>query len=135
MKKLALLIFSFILFSSSVMAKDIRFVQITDVRYSKNSEENILAKVIADVNKESGVDFVIFTGDNINRPNPDDLKAFINEAKKLNCPFYVAVGDRDVNKRKELSKKQYASFVKKYARHYKPSTTNYVLKNKVLYLL
>ena len=135
MKKLALLISSFILFSSSVMAKDMRFAQVTDVRYSANSDNAALLKVIEDINKQNEIEFVVFTGDNINHPNKDDLKAFLKELKNLNCPYYIVLGDRDVNKRKELSKNEYAQFVHKYGKQ-KQKTPNYTFeKNKVVFMI
>ncbi len=136
MKKLFGIILSLVLLSSSAFAKDIRFAQVTDVKYNVNSENNALSKVIEDINKQNGIEFVVFTGDNINRPDKENLKAFLKEAKKLNCPFYVVIGDKDVNKRKGLSKLEYAKFVNKTVRTHKPKTPNYTFeKNKVVFMV
>ena len=131
MKKLLGLIFCFILINSSVSAKDMRFAQVTDVRYTK-ANPDALNKVINEINRQNDIEFVVFTGDNINHPNTEELTSFLDEAKKLNCPFYIAIGDKDVNKRKELSKKQYAIFVKEHVKKYKYSTPNYLFVRKGL---
>ena len=135
MKKLAGILLSFVLLSSSVLAKDMRFAQVTDVRYSANGDNLILSKVIEDINKQSEIEFVVFTGDNINRANKDDLKSFLKELKNLNCPYYIVLGDRDVNRRKELSKNEYAQFVHRYGKQ-KQKTPNYTFeKNKVVFMV
>ena len=122
---LTVLIFSFV----PCCAKDLRFVQISDVRFSAGSN-NALSSVIRDVNKLKDVDFVVFTGDNIENPSTENLLAFLNSAKKLKYPYYIVLGDKDVNKHKNLSKKQYAKLLKKHIRCYKPETTNYVFAKK-----
>lgn len=131
MRKLLGLLFCFLMINSAVLAKDMRFAQVTDVRYSKANADT-LEKVINEINKQKEIEFVVFTGDNINHPDSEDLEAFLAEAKKLHCPFYVVIGDRDVNKRKELSKKQYAKFVKEHVKKHKYSTPNYVFEKKGL---
>ena len=84
----------------SSQANDLRFVQVTDVRYNSAEDNGTFAKTIQDINKQKDVKFVVFTGDNINKPDKNDLSAFLKEAKKLNCPFYMVIGDKDVNKHK-----------------------------------
>ena len=128
MKKFFIFLFLYIFFLSSVSAQDLRFVQITDVRYS--TENNNLTKVIKDVNKKSDIDFVVFTGDNIQSVDKKNLKDFILEAKKLKYPFYILIGDKDVNKYKDLSKKQYAFILKKNLKNYKNTDTNYIFEKK-----
>ncbi len=125
MKKFFTLFATFLLFSTAVFAKDMRFVQISDIRYDADGKNNILRKMIDDINKQKDVEFVVFTGDNINRPEKDDLTAFLDEAKRLNCPFYIVIGDKDVNKHKEMSKIQYIKTIKKHVRKYKPETPSY----------
>ena len=119
-----------------VCAKDFRFVQVTDLRYSKNIENKSLDNFIADINKQKDVEFVVFTGDNIEKPSKDNLSSFLKKAKKLKVPFYVVIGDKDVNKRKELSKKEYSLYVHKHVRAYKPKTPNYIFeKNGIVFMV
>ena len=81
----------------NAQCEDLRFVQITDVRYSEKNKE-LLEKIIDDVNKQDNIDFVVFTGDNIQKLCLKDLDSFITTAKQLNAPFYVLIGDKDINK-------------------------------------
>ena len=114
----------------SVNAKDIRFIQISEAKYSAQNDNNNLDKVIKDINKQKNIDFVIFTGDNIERPSQENLTAFVSAVKKLKVPYYVVIGDKDVNKHKDLSKKQYTKFLRKHVRKYKPDSPNYVFEKQ-----
>ncbi len=120
----------FLLTASFALAGDLRFAQVTDVRYSKLDKDNALSKVITDINKQKNIEFVIFTGDNIQKVNPEYLEDFIKEAKKLNMPFYVVIGDKDVNKHKDLSKKEFAKILKKRLPNYRHSDVNYIFEKK-----
>ena len=111
-------------------ANDMRFVQVTDVRYNSKENNEAFAKTIQDINKQKDVKFVVFTGDNINKPDKEDLAAFLKEAKKLNCPFYMVIGDKDVNKHREMSKKQYIKEIQHHMRKYKFEHPNYVFERE-----
>lgn len=136
MKKLLGLFLTYILFVSNVMAQDLRFVQITDVRYSKQNNSETLKDIIKDVNKQSDIDFVVFTGDNLEKPDKKILEDFISTAKHLKQPFYVIIGDKDVNKYKDLSKKEFQTYLKKKLRNYKTADLNYTFeKNGVIFMV
>ena len=126
MKKILCLLFVYLICLSSSFAKDLRFAQITDVRYSKANNSTILKDTIKEINKQKDIDFVVFTGDNIQRPDKKDLEGFIKEAKHLKKPFYVIIGDKEVNKYKNLSKKEYMTYLKKNVRTYKKEDMNYI---------
>ena len=130
MKKIFSLFLVYILFCTTVFAKDIRFVQIDGARYSKEHNSETLKNVINNVNKQKDVDFVVFTGDNIDRPNPEILRNFLSEIKKLHKPVYIVIGDKDVNKHKDLSKKDYQKLVRKKIPNIKAKETNYVFEKK-----
>ena len=130
MQKLLCLLSAILIFISPSYARDLRFVQVTDVMFHSSDENNNLEKVVNDINKQSNIEFVIFTGDNISKPDKQELNTFLSTAKKLKRPFYVVIGDRDVNKRKGWSKKDYAKYVHKKVLRHKPSTPNYVFEKK-----
>lgn len=130
MRNFSALFFVFLMTMSTAFADDMRFVQVTDVRYKADCENNVLSKTIQDINKQKNVEFVIFTGDNINRPVKSDLESFLTEAKKLNCPFYLVIGDHDVNKHKDLGKAEYIKTIKKNVRKYEPETPSYSFEKK-----
>lgn len=128
MKKILNLLFAFIILAGTAQAKDLRFVQISDARFTNDSENTAFKKIIEDINSRKDVEFVVFTGDNINKPSPQTLEAFLEEAKKLKCQFYIVLGDKEVNKLKDMSKAEYIKIVKKKVRKYKPETQNYIFE-------
>lgn len=127
MKKFLILFIAYLFVSTSVFAKDIRFVQVTDVRYSKGNDT--LSSVVQAINNEKDIAFTVFTGDNIDKPSKENLEGFLLETKKLKKPYYIVYGDKDVNRYKDLSKKEYAKILKKKIKRYKPELTNYVFEN------
>jgi len=128
MKKFLGFLLIYLLVVSNVFARDIRFVQIAGVRYSKQDNSEVLHKVINDINRQKGIDFVVFTGDNIQKTDMQDLKDFISAAKGLNRPFYVLIGDKDVNKYKDISKADYQKYLKKKLSNYKKTDLNYTFE-------
>ena len=133
MKRLFINLFAILtLLTSPAFAKDIKFVQVTDVHYALNNDfsQEVLEQAVKDINKINDVSFVIFTGDNINRPKQKDLVSFVKTINKLNAPYYIAFGDHDVYKAGGLSKENYIKTIKTYNWFYKPSQPNYVIKKK-----
>ena len=134
MKRILSLCLTSLCLVSAVQAKDLRFAQISDIRYSEENSAPLKA-MINDINKQKDVEFTVFTGDNINKPSITELESFLKEAKKLNKPFYIILGDKDVNKLKHLSKAEYIEIVKKNVRKYKPETPNYTFeKDGVIFI-
>ncbi len=134
MKKILILLS--LIFTAPVFAADMRFVQVSDINFSESQKIEILEKFVDEINSQKNIEFVVFTGDNLNRPVKTDLEAFLKEVKKLNCPFYIVIGDHDVNKHKDLSKIQYIKTIKKKIRKYKPEAPNYVFeKDGVIFIV
>lgn len=127
-KFFALLIFVLFIVSG-VYASDMRFIQFSDIKYT-DANKQVLLDAINEINKEKNVEFVVFTGDNLKRPNKSDLESFLKVIKKINSPVYLVLGDKDVNKYKDLSKQDYIKVVNKYLRSYKPKTSNYVFEKQ-----
>jgi len=130
MKKIIALFIVYIGLISGVMAKDIRFVQVTDLKYSNINDNGTLAEFVKEINNQEGINFVVFAGNNIDAPSAKNLEGFINEAKKLKKPFYVLIGDKDVNKHKNLSKQQYASYLRKRLWNYRKTDLNYTFERE-----
>ncbi len=124
---------------SSSFARDLKIVQVTDshvsvsdafsTRDTENSM-NVLKKTIEDINTIPNVDFVIFTGDNIDRTDDRDLKEFLKAANKLKPPYYVVIGNHEVFKSQYLTKKDYMRIVRKYSKNCRSRKPNYVFKKK-----
>ena len=134
MKKIfAILVLFFISSFAFVLADDMRFIQVDNLLYSSKNENSkkMFAKIIDDINRQKNVEFIVFSGNNIAKPDREILTSFLKEAKKLNRPYYVILGNKDVNKAKDLSKKDYMKIVSKKNRaHKRVSEPNYVFIKK-----
>lgn len=133
MKKLLTLL-TFIIFMvfsvSGAFADNIKFAQITDVHLTVQSEftQKILTAAVNDINKQQGISFVVFTGDNINNPTPDNLRRFISIVKRLKVPYYIVLGNHDVYKQQQMSKIQYFEILREGNPFKRQRTPNYKFK-------
>jgi len=122
----------------SASANEIKFVQVTDSHYISGNEfrENILKKTIEDINTLKGVSFVVFTGDNIDKANPEYLKDFVNIVNKLHVPYYMVIGNHEVFKSGDLSKLRYMEIIKENNIFCRQSKPNYKFsKNGFMFLI
>ena len=133
MKNFLTLIFTLLISSTVVFAEDIKFAQVDGVylnAYEETSIKNLQA-IVQDINKQKDINFVVFSGNNILKPEKANLIAFLKQANKLNCPYYVVLGQKDVNKRKHFGKKEYTKLVsKKNSAQRKLKEPNYVFEKK-----
>ena len=66
---------------------------------------------------------------------PKNLEGFLSVVKKLNKPYYLVLGNKDVSKLNNLDKKTYISMVRKVNRN-QGRTPNYVFKrNDIVYIV
>ena len=117
MKKFLTIIVLFLatlLTAPKALSENIKFVQVTDAHFAKNSEysQRVLKATVDDINKQSGISFVVFTGDNINYAEEEDLKMFAHIVKKLNVPYYFVIGNHDVYKTNGLPKTRYIEIMR-----------------------
>ena len=95
-----------------------KFLQVTDVHLTQNNTD-ALKNFVDEVNsKYKDIDFVVFTGDNIDKPNESDLGTFLGEIKNLHVKPYVILGNHDVYKAGHLSKDLYMKKVQDTLGHY-----------------
>lgn len=136
MRKFLSLLTILLLSITSSIAADMRFIQVDGALYDKKSSSKF-NDLINKINKEKDVKFVVFTGNNIAKPNPKLLEDFLLETKKLKHPYYIVLGQKDVNKQKDLSKDEYIDIVKKRVKtHKKITSSNYVFeKNKTIFIV
>ena len=115
MRKFLILFFAILFSSASVFADDLKFAQVDGTFLNAYDEASInnLRKIVQDINKQKDVSFVVFSGNNIFKPEKQNLKTFLKQANKLNCPYYVVLGQKDVNKRKHFGKAEYIKLVNK----------------------
>lgn|SRR5574344_293633 len=126
----------FLSFNQGALAKSVKFIQITDSHFNTEGIMNNglsnsqigLENAIKDINGIAKVDFVVFTGDNIDKANPSELKKFLKEANKLNVPYYVVIGNHEVYKSQKFCKVDYMKMVRRYSKNCRARKANYVFK-------
>lgn len=101
---------------SSASAHNLKFAQVSDAHYSSieadttykvlKSSPQILDDVILQINNTPHLDFVMFSGDLVNKPKESQLLEFISRANCLNVPWYGLLGNHDVQEYK-LSKEMF----------------------------
>src|SRR5574344_2662124 len=137
--KFKILIFSILaimFFAQGSFAKNIKFVQISDVHYMLNEDGSedathsmsILKSAIADINGIPNIDFVIFSGDNIDKPAKELLYMFLVTANKLKMPYYVAIGDHELFKNQDFTRKDYMFVTRHISNNCLYRKSNYVFK-------
>ncbi|MCD7879889.1 MAG: metallophosphoesterase [Candidatus Gastranaerophilales bacterium] len=86
-------------------SRTLKFVQISDIHYSLIREDNnykllsktkpLLQDAIEQINNERNIDFVMITGDGIDRPLKESIYALTDDLNTLNYPWYYALGNHD----------------------------------------
>ena len=129
-KNIFLSLLFFFLIQCTVFANTIKFAQISDAHFIKNDKyrTEVLQQAVKAINQEKGIEFTVFSGDNIDSPHAEYLPEFIKIANKLNKPYYIIIGNHDVFKNNGLSKEQYLQIVKDNNIFYKYKKPNYVFK-------
>ena len=78
----------------------------TSYKFLENSAE-ILDDVIFQINTSGPYDFVMFTGDLINKPKIKELESFINHVNKLAPCWYALDGNHDISIDGPLTKEKF----------------------------
>lgn len=118
--------------------RTVKFVQVSDVHYYQGNEdaEANMKKLAKDINKISGVDFVVFTGDNIDSPDVKSLHEFLSKAGKIKAPTYFVIGNHDVSSNAKLDKSKYLDVIRAHNWFYPAWKPNYAFKkNGVLFVI
>ncbi len=106
---------------------NLRLAQVSDVHFS-TSEENtsykflkkspeLLDDTIFQINTSGPYDFVIFTGDLINKPKSNQLVKFLSHASKINCPWYAINGNHDIAYDGPLTKEEFRKILNCHNQH------------------
>ena len=127
MYKIFIGILIFLFYSATASAEQLKFVQITDVHLATEGENyrglnvresaHILENTVEAVNNLKDVQFVVFSGDNIDVANKDYLTTFCEITKDFKKPYYIGIGNHDVSKYQGLSKATYLSIVRQYNKY------------------
>ena len=129
MKKVFKIVLFFVLSFGVCFAKDIKFIQITDINLNTNNANN-LNSTIKEINSFNNIDFVVFGGNNISKTNIDNLNTFIYLIKKLNKRSVVLLGSTDVLSTTGIDKKYYLKKINRVLLTYHRSEPNFVFKKK-----
>ncbi len=121
-KLLFLLGFIFV-FQSAAFCAETTFTVISDTNIKRDSKDNSMTPSIQkllyakdDINK-SGSKFVIFLGNNVSKADRYDIVMFGKIINKIKRPVYATVGNRDIQRVKDLDKKEYYKVLNKYSKN------------------
>ena len=113
---------------------NLRIAQVSDAHFSsfeKNTSYKFLEKsgdllddTILQINTSGPYDFVIFTGDLINKPEDSELEKFFTHTKKLVYPWYAVDGNHDISIDGDLNKAKFISMI---------SNSNSSVRSKKIY--
>ncbi len=96
---------------------NLRIAQVSDAHFSSFEENTsykflkkspqLLDDVIFQINTSGPYDFVMFTGDLVNKPKISELEKFISYAQNLMYPWYAIDGNHDISIDGPLTKKKF----------------------------
>lgn len=119
---------------STAANNNLRVAQISDAHFSSYEQDtsykmlsesgNLLDDAITQINTSGAYDFVIFTGDLVNKPKISEVELFTKHANKLIYPWYAVDGNHDIAIDGPLTKKKLMSVL---------GENNSKMKNKNIY--
>lgn len=124
----------------------LKLVQLSDVHFDSESKDNgrrlysnsadLLQDAVDQINNIDNVDFVIFSGDSINRPSCSDLIKFIRIINNLKAPWYLSTGNHEISVGGGLTKSQRLNIINTYNnRGFKSDKSYYSFSPKKGYLI
>lgn len=113
----------------------LRFAQVSDVHFYTGENnttykmigrsKDLLDDAIEQINETPNVSFVMFTGDQIDKPFEKELSAFLPHTEKINTSWYFSFGNHDTMYGGYLTPSLYMQLVNKYNKNYKFEKTYY----------
>lgn len=132
MKKILLAIFIiFFAFTLSANAACVRIAQLTDVHIGPKEDGKTATSIdklqaaVDSINCRKDIDVVVFTGDNIDKSNVNDLKTFCKIVRKLNKPYYIMVGNHDAYNVSGIPHEEYMKVIKLINKNQKTTKTSF----------
>lgn len=105
-------------------ADTLKFAQISDVHLSTKSvdtsykalsdSKNLLQDAIEQINETPNINFVIETGDLVDKPRKELVEEACNQLKHLKAPWYFAFGNHDAAVGTSFTKDKYFDYIKKH---------------------
>ena len=106
---------------------NLRFAQVSDAHFSSFEEntsykflkksQELLDDVILQINTSGPYDFVIFTGDLVNKPLRTELVKFLGRASKIMYPWYAINGNHDIALDGPLTKTEFCKLVNSHNKY------------------
>lgn len=128
MKKVLKTIILTLFMTLSVQAKELNFIQITDLNVCEQNASKVNA-LFKEINSRKNIDFVVFTGNNLKKASLNNLEAFTYLLKKLNKKAYVLLGNQDVLSSSGVDKEYYYKRISKTLRNHS-KTPNFTFEKK-----
>ncbi len=121
-------------------SQTLRFAQISDIHYaSVNSDKEyklsdnsgpVLEDAIDRINAQKNIDFVVATGDVIDKPKKSYIYDAINILNKLKYPWYYVQGNHDTSPGLYVNKQSIIEILKKKNKNHVFDSTYYTFKPK-----
>ena len=137
---LILLVFAYFGFNALSYARPLKFAHISDVHLSDKSTDTsykllshskeLFKDEIAQINSVDDIDFVMITGDLIDKPRKDLLEDACDMLKKLKAPWYFTFGNHDAAVGTSFKKDKYFDYLKKRNKDIKSDTFYYSFEPK-----
>ena len=132
---LILLVFAYFGFNALSYAQPLKFAHISDIHLS-NKETDTSYKLLShskelfkdeieQINSVKDVDFVMITGDLIDKPRKDLLETACDMLDRLKAPWYFTFGNHDAAIGTSFKKDKYFDYLKKRNRDLKSDTFYY----------
>lgn len=118
------------------------FVQLSDSHITLTREDTsfkalsqskpLLLDAINQINAEKNVDFVLQTGDTIDKANESDIMLYMSMMNTLKHPWYVAFGNHDFSfpNNGNITKDYYVKLLNSHNKHFNFDNTYYSFKPK-----
>lgn len=119
----------------SYSASSLKFAQVSDVHFSTGNanttykltgeSSKLLDDAIEQINETPNINFVMFTGDQIDKSFEKELSAFLPHVEKLTYPWYVVFGNHDTCIGGYLTPDVYLSLVRAHNTNFTFTTPYY----------
>jgi len=124
-------------------ATSLKFAQVSDVHFLENGQNitfkmtgespRLLDDAVSQINEYKDIDFVMFTGDLIDKSFEKELRAVLPHLDKLNAPWYFAFGNHDRCVGGYLTTLVYLDMIRKSNKNFKFQKAYYSFEPKKNY--
>jgi 3',5'-cyclic AMP phosphodiesterase CpdA len=123
----------------------LKFAQISDVHLDFGECENkarmlvdskhLLEDAIDQINSVKNLDFVLFSGDMINKPIESYFTTFLGMANSIKAPWYLVMGNHDIGINSSFNKARFLELYSDYNKNFKGNKSYYSFVPKRGYIV